>query len=93
MHELLRLHPSSEQSVRRCPACFALVLVVLSLLAIGGTFGGFLMPQLAGRREAMMLHAQLEEERARAEQAMAAERAARQEAERALQAERAARQQ
>jgi hypothetical protein len=80
-------------------ACFVLVMVVLSLLAIGGTFGAIFLLELPNRREIEMVRAEADAARQEAEaarqdtvQAMEQERAARREAERALQAERAARQ-
>jgi hypothetical protein len=94
MHEpLLERIRQLERSVRRWRlACLALVIIVISLLAIGGTFGLVLLSAIPDRREVMVLRAEAEAQRARAEEAMQAERAARQAAERAMQAERAARQ-
>jgi hypothetical protein len=97
--QLLERIRQLERSVRRWRlACLALVIVVVSLLAIGGTFGLMAILQMPNIREMEMVHMELEElraheraARAQAEQAVQAERAARQEAERALQAERAAR--
>jgi hypothetical protein len=95
MHEpLLERIRQLEKSVRRWRlSCLALVLVVVSLVAIGGTFGVILMLQVPARREMEMLRMDAERARAEAQQAALAERAAREQAERALQAERTARQQ
>ena len=92
MHEpLLDRIRQLERSVQRWRlACLALVIVVVSLLAIGGTFGTMmLLEQPAIERLRMEMHAAHKQ----AEEAMYAERVARQQAEQALQAERAARQQ
>ena len=91
MHEpLLERIQQLERSVQRWRlACFALLIVVISLLAIGATFGVIMIldPNPA-EIEILQVHAA----RDQAEEAMQAERVARHEAERALQAERAARQ-
>jgi hypothetical protein len=94
MHEpLLERIRQLETSLRRWRlACIASLIVVVSLVAIGGTFGVMMLLQLPDRRE-MMMRADAERERALAEQAMHAERVARQQAEQALKAERAAHQQ
>ncbi len=95
MHEQLLEHIRHlERSVRRWRlACFALVILAVSLLAVGGTFGSILMLRLPDINEMEMLRMEARESRDRAEDAMHAERVARQQAETALQAERAARQQ
>jgi hypothetical protein len=83
-----------ERSVQRWRlACLALAIVVVSLLAIGGTFGTMILLQQPNIREIEMLRMEAHAARDEAERAMHAERVARQEAERALQAERAVRQQ
>jgi multidrug efflux pump subunit AcrA (membrane-fusion protein) len=94
MHEpLLERIRQLERSVSRWRlACFALFIVVVSLVAIGGTFGLILAMQVPDRRHMEMLRADAELARAQAQQAIQAERVAREQAERALQAERAARQ-
>ena len=92
MHEpLLDQIRQLERSVRRWRlACLALLLVLVSLLAIGGTFGTMiLLEQPEIERLRMEAHMARDE----ADRAMRAEQVARQHAERALQAERAARQQ
>jgi hypothetical protein len=95
MHDpLLERIRQLERSVSRWRlACLALLIVVVSLVAIGGTFGVILALQVPDRRQMEMERADAEMARAHAEQAMQAERVAREQAERALQAERAARQQ
>jgi hypothetical protein len=87
MHEpLLQRIEQLERSMRRWRlVCFALGIIVVSLLAIGGTFGALLLPLLPVRAEMEMLRAQVVAERAQAE-------VARQRAEDALRAERVARQ-
>jgi hypothetical protein len=95
MHEpLLERIRQLETSVRRWRlACLALLIVVASLVAIGGTFGVILALQIPERRHMEMQRADAELNRAQAQQAILSERIAREQAERALQAERAARQQ
>jgi len=109
MHEpLLERISQLERSLRRWRlACFALAILVVSLLAIGGTFGVLMLLQLPDIRMLEMQRAEMEAERAhgearhmqseamrqQSEQALQAERTARRQAEAALQAERAARQQ
>ena len=94
MHEpLLERIRQLERSVSRWRLACALVIVVVSLVAIGGTFGVILTLQVPDSRLMEMQRADAEAARAREQQAMQAERNARAQAERALQAERAARQQ
>jgi hypothetical protein len=102
MHEpLLERIRQLERSVLRWQlACLALVIIVVALLAIGGTFGAIMLLELPNRREIEMVRddadaARQEADAAREDaiQAMQQERLARHEAERALEAERAARQQ
>src|ERR1700683_4970570 len=95
MHEpLLERIRQLEQSVRRWRlACLALLIVVVSLVAIGGTFGVILALQVPDRRQMEMERADAELARDQAQQAIQAERVAREQAERALKAERATRQQ
>jgi hypothetical protein len=102
MHEpLLERIRQLERSVLRWQlVCLALVIVVVALLAIGGTFGAIILLELPNRHEIEMVRDEADAARQQADaarqdavQAMEQERAARHEAERALQAERAARQQ
>ncbi len=53
MHEpLLQRIDQLERSVRRWRlVCFALAIIVVSLLAIGGTFGTLMMLELPARRD------------------------------------------
>jgi hypothetical protein len=92
VHEpLLERIRQLERSVLRWQlACLALVIVVVALLAIGGTFGAIM---LLRQPDIELLRAEADAARQDAVQAMQQERAARHEAERALQAERAARKQ
>lgn len=88
MHEpLLDRIAQLERSVRRWRlACFALAIIVVSMLAIGGTFGTLILIDLPpARAEMQMLRAQEQAARAQAE-------AAQRQAEEALHQERAARQ-
>jgi hypothetical protein len=100
MHEpLLERIDQLERSVRRWRlACFALAVLVVSLLAIGGTFGTLMMLELPDIEDNMRLRAVAADERAQAD-AMRAQaemqrqqaEAARRQAEAALEADRAAR--
>lgn len=95
MHEpLLERIEQLERSVRRWRlACFALAIVVVSMMAIGGTFGALLLPMLPARAEMDMLRAEVAQERAQAQAEREQAQVARRQAEEAQRAARAARQQ
>jgi hypothetical protein len=78
MHEpLLERIRQLEMSVRRRRlACLALLIVVVSLVAIGGTFGVILSLQVPDRRQMEMERADAELARDQAQQAIQAERVA-----------------
>jgi hypothetical protein len=77
--QLLERIRDLERTVRRWRlACLALVLFIVSLIAIGGTVGIMVMIDLPSRNELQMQEMQA---RRQAERALAAERAARQQLE------------
>jgi type II secretory pathway pseudopilin PulG len=85
MHEpLLDRIRELERAVRRWRlVSFALALVVVSLLAIGGTFGLVLVLRASNRDELHLLRAQEQAARVQAEEALRAAEVARQQAEQA----------
>jgi hypothetical protein len=86
---LLERNRQLQRSLRRWRlACLALAIVVVSLVAIGGTFGTFILLRLPDFDEIEMLQAERSRERDHAHKALQAEQAAREETERVLQAAR-----